>query len=120
MLTVKRKAYKRKPYTRKGGVHVKGTSIPKATFKIKDKGKKGRTPKSQQFYHPKVKTGWESDMPMAKRRRLALKGHKGDELATARGLLALSNVQKRINPEVSRKARADADYFFGLNRKKKR
>lgn len=117
MLTVKRKSYKRKGYTRKGGVHVKSASVPSSTFKIKDRGKQGRTPKSQQFYHPKVKTGWEADMPMEKRRRLALRGHKGNKLATARGLLALSNVQKRINPEVSRKARSDADYFFSKHNK---
>lgn len=104
----------RKAYIRKDGTRVKGT-----TFKIKDRGAKGRTPKAERWYEPGVETGWKADMPMAKRRRLALRAHKGDELATARSLLALSNVQKRINPVVSRKARSDADYFFARHKRGK-
>jgi len=105
----------RKAYTRKDGTRVKAT-----TYKIKDRGARGRTPKAKRWFEPSVETGWEADMPMIKRRRLALRAHKGNELATARGLLALSNVQKRINPVVSRKARSDADYFFARHKKTRR
>jgi hypothetical protein len=110
-LTVKRKPYKRKAYTRKGGIHVKAAKVPSASFKVKDRGKKGRTPKAQRFYHPKVKTGWEKGMPAEKRRRLVLRAHKGDKLATARGMQALANVTTDRPTRVA--ARADAKYFFG-------
>ncbi len=119
MLTVKRKSYERKAYRRKDGTLVSATKVPKSSFKIKDRGAEGRTPVSKRFYHPKTHTGWEATMPPEKRRRLTLKAHKGDKLATARGLLALSNVQHRINPEVSRKAQVDAQYFFTQHRKSK-
>lgn len=63
-------------------------------------------------------TGWRKSDPQDKRRRTALRAHKGDILATARSLLALANVTQ--DPETRRKARADADYFFRLYRKSKR
>ena len=107
MLRVKRKAY-----IRKGGTKVKATS-----FKIKDRGAPGRTPKSKQFYHPKVHSGWSKDMPMAERRRLALRAHKGNYLSAARSLQALSNVT--TDKTTKQKAAADAKYFFNLNKSKK-
>jgi hypothetical protein len=56
-------------------------------------------------------------MPIDKRRRLVLKAHGGDKLASARGLLALANVTK--DTETKRKADADAKYFFKEYAKKK-
>lgn len=41
-LTVRRKAYHRKPYVRKSGTEVSGTYVPPATFKIRDVGLPGR------------------------------------------------------------------------------
>lgn len=117
-LRVRRKSYIRKAYTRKDGTRVKASRVPSSSFRIKDRGKKGRTPKSGQFYHPKVKTGWEAGMPMEERRRKVLGAHKGDALASGRGMIALSNVQHRINPDVAKKARSDADYFFRMHQKK--
>lgn len=116
-LIVRRKAYTRKAYVRKDGTRVKASRVGSSTFSVKDRGKRGRTPESLKFYEPKVKTGWEADMPEERRRRLALRAHKGDVLATGRGLQALSNIQHRINPTVSRKAKADADYFFARHNK---
>jgi hypothetical protein len=62
--------------------------------------------------------GWRKDMPIKKRRQIALKHRRGNYLATARALLALANVTK--DKETKRKARADAKYFFALHKKKKR
>jgi len=119
-LRVKRKAHKRKAYTRKGGVRVKASRVPATTFSVTDRGKPGRTPEEERFYHPKVHTGWKADMSAEERRRRVKSAHKGDLLASARSMQALSNVQHRINPGVAAKAKADADYFFRLNAKRKR
>ena len=109
-LTIKRKAYRRKGYTRKDGTRVKASSVRGSTFKAKDRGKLGRTPKSKQFYHPKVHMGWKKSQGAAIRRALALRAHKGDKLATARALQALANVT--TDRETKQKARADAQFFF--------
>lgn len=109
-LTVHRDPYKRKPYRRKSGVKVKGAKVKGSTFKIKDKGNPGRTPKSKQFFHPKVHMLWRKTQSAITRRRLALKAHGGDYLATARALQALSNVT--TDRETKQKAYADARYFF--------
>jgi hypothetical protein len=112
-LLIKRRGYKRKPYRRKDGIKVRGAVVPATRARIIDRGKPGLTPKSQQFYHPKVKTGWHATDSEKARRGKALRAHHGDVLATGRGLLALANVNHRTNPKVSRIARKDADYFFG-------
>ncbi len=120
MLRVKKKGYTRKSYTRKGGVRVKSSKVGASSFKIKDRGAKGRTPESQKFFEPKVHSGWKADMAQDPRRRLALRAHKGNKLSTARSLQALSNVQHRVNPDVSRKAASDAQYFYAQHRKAKK
>jgi len=109
-LIVHRKAYARKAYTRKDGACVKATRVPASIYKIKDRGKPGRTPKAKRWYKPKVTMGWEKDMPMAKRRRLALQAHSGDILATGRALQALANIT--TDRATQKAARADALYFF--------
>jgi len=53
---------------------------------------------------------WHKDEPAEVRRANALKAHKGDELATARALQALSNVT--TDPKTSKLVKTDADYFF--------
>jgi hypothetical protein len=95
----------RKSYTRKDGTVVKET-----TYYTEDKGKPGKTPESQKFYHPKVEMNWHKDESQETRRANALKTHGGDELATARALQALANVT--TDPETKKLAKADADYFF--------
>ena len=113
-LTVKRSGYHRSGYTRKGGVHVKGCRIPGSTFKVRDRGKPGRTPKGQRWYHPKVHTGWHKTDPMMIRRRRVLRAHHGDILASARAMDSLSKVTTdRIT---AKEARKDARYFFGKNK----
>jgi hypothetical protein len=115
MLKVKRKAYHRKAYRRKDGTLVKAADVGGSTFKVKDRGKPGRTPKSGQFYHPKVKMGWKKGQSATTRRRLALKAHHGDVLATARALQALANVT--TDRSTAKAARVDARHFFGKLKK---
>ena len=95
----------RKSYVRKDGTVVKGT-----TYYTQDKGKPGKTPENEKFYHPKVEMHWHKDQPTKTRRANALKAHEGDELATARALQALANVTTDI--ETAKLAKTDADYFF--------
>ncbi len=95
----------RKSYVRKDGTKVKGT-----TYYTEDKGKPGKTPESEKFFHPQVKMNWSKDLPEEVRRRNALKAHGGDMLATARALQELSNVT--TDAETKRLTKEDADYFF--------
>ena len=95
----------RNSYVRKNGTVVKGT-----TYYTKDKGKPGKTPESEKFYHPKVEMHWHKDQSAEVRRTNALKAHNGNELATARALQALANVT--TDAETAKLAKADADYFF--------
>jgi hypothetical protein len=68
------------------------------------------TAESEKFFHPKVHTGWHKNMPAGRRRRLVLQSHKGDELASARAMQALSNVT--TDRQTAIVARSDADFFF--------
>ena len=85
------------------------------TYKVKDRGKPGKTPEREKWYSPGVEMGWRKDQPATTRRRLALKAHGGDKLSTARALQALSNVT--VDRETKRLSRSDALYFFELHRK---
>jgi hypothetical protein len=114
-LLIHRKGYTRKAYTRKGGAHVKASSVGGSSFNVTDRGKKGRTPKSEQFFHPKVHSGWSKTQSATYRRRLALKAHKNNPLSTARALGALANVS--TDKTTARLAKADSMYFYGKNRK---
>lgn len=71
---------------------------------VKTKGNKRR------WYRHETHTGWKKDDTQGQRRRLALQGHGGDLLATARGLMGLANVSR--DSETARRARADALYFY--------
>ena len=71
---------------------------------------------AKRWYHPGVETGWRKDLDIKTRRELALRAHKGDLLATARGLQALSNVS--ADPSTKAKSGADARYFYNEYRKK--
>jgi len=101
----------RKGYTRKDGIHVKAS-----VFKVKDKGELGKTPLSERWYNPKVLTGWLKSQKASLRRSKMLHAHKGNKLAAARACQALANVS--VDRTTKRLARADALYFYDLNKKK--
>ena len=73
--------------------------------------------RKRRWYVHRTHMGWKKTQSPAYRRRLALKAHKGDLLATARALQALANVTR--DPATKAKARADARYFFARYRKSK-
>lgn len=109
-LTIKRKGHTRRAYLRKDGVRVKSAQVAPATFKSKDTGAPGRTPKKKQWFEPQVETGWEKGQPEGVRRNKVLRAHKGNELASARAMQALSNVS--TDRATSRAAGRDARFFF--------
>ena len=84
--------------------------VHRKSYLTPDKGGRGRTPESGRWYEHGAETGWSKSLPATERRELALGGHKGDVLAAARGLQALSNVTS--DPTTRRLARADAQYFY--------
>ena len=101
----------RKSYVRKDGTRVKAS-----TFKVKDKGAKGRTPKSHQWAEFNTVTGWSKTQPSDIRHRKMLsttnmKLSLHDRYVQAgRRLVQLANVTTDKPTEI--KARADAHYFF--------
>lgn len=72
--------------------------------------------KRRVWFNPQTEMGWQKTQPAKKRRRLALRAHGGDGLATARALQALANVsQDRMTRTV---AASDARYFFALHKRR--
>lgn len=104
LLTIRRKAYRRSD----------GTKVKASTYKTKDKGKKGRTPKKNRWFNPSVHTGWSKEKSPVIRRKLALGTHKGDYLSTGRAMMALANVT--TDKATARAARQDALYFYAKHR----
>lgn len=105
-------AVHRKAYTRKDGTHVKSS-----TFKIRDRGESGKTSDSERWYNPKVHTGWRKADSASTRRSRMLHSHKGNKLAAGRACQALANVT--TDRQTKKLSRADALYFYDLNRKGK-
>jgi len=95
----------RKSYVRSDGTPVKGT-----TYYTEDKGKPGKTPENEKWYHHNVEMNWHKDESADERRHNALQAHNGNELATGRALQALAKVT--TDSETAKLARADAEYFF--------
>ena len=73
--------------------------------------------KTEKWYSPSVVMGWRKDQSATTRRRLALKSHKGNKLATARALQSLANIT--VDKATKKLARADALYFYSLYNKSK-
>lgn len=115
-ITVHRKAYTRKAYTRKDGTRVKSTHVPASDFKVRDRGKKGRTPKSHRWAEFKAETGWKKIQDSTTRHRKMLSAtsksmNLHDRYVQAgRRLNQLANVT--TDKPTEKKARSDANYFF--------
>ena len=120
-LLVHRKAYTRRAYTRKDGVHVKESRVPASTFKVKDMGAPGRTPESRQWAKFETVTGWRKTQAPIERRRRLLGSTNGRSsmhdryVEAGRMINQLANVTTDGPTEL--KARADANYFFRLAKK---
>lgn len=114
LLAIRRRGYKRKAYTykRKGKtIHVKATYVKPTTYKAKDRGKPGKTPKSKRWFHPKrkLKVGnreWHADSKAETRRKILASLVKKRGYATVvRELNALRNV----TTDAKTKQAAEAD-----------
>lgn len=71
----------------------------------------------EKWFRPTTNTGWNKHDPAHLRRYRVLHAHKGDKLASARAMQALSNVT--IDKTTKKLARTDAQYFFDLHKKEK-
>ena len=100
-ISVKRKGYHRKGYYihRYGKrIYIPPTYIKGTTYKTTDRGKRGKTPRSKQWYHPrrKMKTGkseWHSYESAKQRHRVLSSLVKKRGYATVvRELVSLKNV----------------------------
>jgi hypothetical protein len=88
-LTVKRKGYWRKGYTRKNGTKVKKTWVPATTFKVTDRGAKGRGPKVIEIKDEGGLGGpGFTRRTMRGRRRILARVARGDGYATAQRRLS--------------------------------
>ena len=125
-IVVHRRGYKRRAYTyRRNGklIHVKATRVKPTTYKAKDRGKPGKTPKSRQWFHPKrkLKVGnreWKASHKAAYRRRVLSALVKKRGYATVvRELNALRNVT--TDAKTKQAATADMKWLKKKYRSKK-
>jgi len=114
-LKIPKKTYTRGPWTDRFGYKHGSRRVTRGSYLAPDKGTKGRTPRSQQWFSPGVHTGWEKGLPAAERRELVLDAFGGDYLTAARSKQALANVTK--DKETKKAAQSDASYFFRMYRK---
>lgn len=120
-ITVTRKAYKRKAYTRKDGIKVGAADVPETTFKIRDRGAKGRTPKVKRWAKFEKFTGWKKGQkPVTRRRKVLAATDKRRSMhnryvEAGRMMNQLANVT--TDKPTERAARADANYFFRMTKK---
>lgn len=75
---------------------------------------RSKTRKKVKWFEKGEPLNWRKTDSQAKRRREALKSRKGDYLATARALMALSNVT--TDSKTKSLARSDSYYFFAMHR----
>lgn len=115
-LIIHRKAYVRKAYVRSDGSKVKATHVPASTFKVKDRGKKGRTPKSHRWATFKAETGWKKEQKSTTRRKNVLASTSKRLRLHDRYVIAGRRMNQLANITTDKptetKARADANYFF--------
>jgi hypothetical protein len=106
----KKLTIRREGYTRKGGIHVKA-----ATFKIRDRGHPGRTPKSKTWATWEKHTGWKKTQNADTRRAKVFHSTSKDLSKHKRNLMAYHKLDQLAKVSTDRatklKARADAEYF---------
>lgn len=83
------------------------------TYKIRDRGKLGRTPAGKKWFKPKTHTGWRKTQTASVRRRKLKKGGVSDVTAGRRAQ-ALANVT--TDKRTKQLARSDASHFFKQRR----
>ena len=117
-IKVKRKGYHRKGFFihRFGKrIHIKPTHVKATTYKAKDRGARGKTPRSKQWFHPKrkLKTGsreWKATHKAKYRRQVLSSLVKKRGYATVvRELNALHNVT--TDAKTKQAAKADMSWL---------
>jgi len=118
LITIPAITYTREAFTDRFGHRHKASKVTRKAYKRKTKrrGSKKTTSKSQKWFNPKVKSGWEKGAPLKERRSKILKAHKGDLLSAARGKQALANVT--TDKETKVEAEKDAKFFLKEYHKK--
>ena len=118
LITIPAITYTREAFTDRFGHKHKASKVTRKAYRRKTKRRKSKraAPKNQQWFKPKVKSGWEKDAPLKERRSKTLKAHKGDLLSAARGKQALANVT--TDTETQREAEKDAKFFLKEYHKK--
>jgi hypothetical protein len=106
-LLVRRESFKRSPYTREDGTHVKGAEVPTTYMIIKDVGAKGRGPKVIKIKQrgTLTKFGYSTKKP-ARARHIALGKavHKYGPSIVYHKLNAMINIREKAGVE-GRKSR---------------
>jgi hypothetical protein len=124
-LVVHKKGYKRKGFTaHRGGkaYHVSPTQVPASTFKITDRGARGRGKKIV----PPLKEGQLGgkgffEKPKSAQKRIAFQDAKRrGEKKTVGSLRAIQVFNKRVNPKLSKKAKELSSEVAGSFKGKKR
>jgi len=119
-----RKAHHRKGYVRKDGVRVKPTKVKASkvsptTYEMVDRGARGRGKK----IIPTLKRGTlgvDFSKPAKERRKQEIKlAKKIGEKKVVSKLIALEVLNKRVNPSLAKKAKADAHFIAGSFKGKK-
>lgn len=122
MLIIRRRPHLRRAFVRKDGVRVRATRVKGSVFRIKDRGSLGRGPR----VIPPLRKGtlgvsFSSPASVRRKKEIALAKRIGERRVIAK-LRALQVLNKRINPSVAAKAKADARFIAGsfIGRKKVR
>lgn len=112
-LTVHKKAYTRKSYTRKGHIHVKAAHVGASTFRITDRGAVGRgRPVVGKLKRGTLGVHFHKSAE-ARHKIEAAHAKKYGEKHVVHQLIALEVLNKRVNPELAKKAKEDAHWVAG-------
>ena len=111
------KTYKMKRKGRTIVIHRKAQTIHRKGHEREDTGKSGKTPESEKWFEPQKHRGWRKEMSAKKRRAVLLSSTDKRRslhdryVEAGRAIQALANVT--TDRETRKKAKADAEYFFG-------
>ena len=120
MLRIDRKGHARKSFMKRQNgkiVGIRGTQVKPTVYLARDRGKKGRTPKSKQWFNNKEKQvvieGYHVDESTAKREAAIRKADAKSNISSANvyhKLLGVSNLQQKTNPKASKIMKRDAEW----------
>ncbi len=117
-----RRTRKKLTVTRKAFTTKRGTRVKAVTFKIKDVGRVGRTPKARRVIPPLTKgalgVSFKDSASVRRKQEIKLAKRIGEKSVVGK-LRAIQVFNKNTNPKLSEKARADARFIAGSFKGKK-